>query len=264
MAEIHQATIDRFTQLCQADPRVVAAFLGGSYASGTADEHSDLDLYLVTSHTAYADFFAGRMAFIRRLGDPVFAEDFNGFGFDMIVFIFANHVEGELALAGEDRFGHIHGGPFKVLVDKKDILSEADFPLNRPSLREQRQALHHLVHWFWRDVSLFLTALKRKRLWTAYGYLESLRLKCINLACLRLDFTMWAEGYEKLEQIVDTRELAPLQATFVPLSREAMFDAVHTLVRFYQEIASELASQHGEPYPLELEQLLLRRLEEQA
>lgn len=35
--DIHQRLVDRFLAVCQADERVIAAFLGGSYARGTAD-----------------------------------------------------------------------------------------------------------------------------------------------------------------------------------------------------------------------------------
>ena len=60
--------LDRFVEACQTDERVAAAFLGGSYGSGAADAFSDLDLYLVTTDGAYDDFFAGREAFLGRLG----------------------------------------------------------------------------------------------------------------------------------------------------------------------------------------------------
>ena len=66
----HQQFIQRFVAACQADAQVVAAFLGGSYAKGTADTYSDLDLCLITTDAAYEDFLAGRAAFIRRLGEP--------------------------------------------------------------------------------------------------------------------------------------------------------------------------------------------------
>lgn len=45
----HQAVVARFVAACQADERVLAAFLGGSYAAGTADARSDLDLYAIIS-----------------------------------------------------------------------------------------------------------------------------------------------------------------------------------------------------------------------
>jgi len=67
----HQHLLDRFTAACRADTRVVAAFLGGSYALGTADLYSDLDLYLITTDEAFDDFLAGRDAFIRSLASPL-------------------------------------------------------------------------------------------------------------------------------------------------------------------------------------------------
>ena len=41
-----QAVIHRFVAACQADERVVAAFLGGSYARDATDAYSDIDFGL--------------------------------------------------------------------------------------------------------------------------------------------------------------------------------------------------------------------------
>ncbi len=95
----HQTLTNRFITACQADERVVAAFLGGSYARGTADAYSDLDLYLITTDEMYDDFKASCEAFFRLLGEPLFLENFHVFGFDMVIFIFADGTEGELRLA---------------------------------------------------------------------------------------------------------------------------------------------------------------------
>jgi predicted nucleotidyltransferase len=81
------AVVDRFAAACQADGRVAAAFVGGSRAAGTADEHADVDLYLILRDDTYDGFFADRHSFMAGLGDAVFLEDFNGFGFDMLLFI---------------------------------------------------------------------------------------------------------------------------------------------------------------------------------
>ena len=59
----HQVVMNRFVAACQADERVVAATLYGSYARGAADAYSDLDLGLSTTDAAYEDFVAGREAF---------------------------------------------------------------------------------------------------------------------------------------------------------------------------------------------------------
>ncbi len=47
MPHNHQVVMNRFVAIYQADERVVAAFLGGSYARGAADAYSDLDLGLM-------------------------------------------------------------------------------------------------------------------------------------------------------------------------------------------------------------------------
>ena len=49
----HKAVLDRFVTTCRMDPRIVAAFLGGSYAHGKADAYSDLDLFLIVTDEAY-------------------------------------------------------------------------------------------------------------------------------------------------------------------------------------------------------------------
>jgi predicted nucleotidyltransferase len=140
-----QKAVERFRAASQADQRVVAAFVGGSLATGTADEYSDLDLYLITAEEEYNSFFAGRVAFMRRLGEPVFLEDFNGFGFDMVLFIFEDGVKGELALSKAKSFLHIHDGPYRVLVDKIGLLKGVVFPTERIPMKEQCGNLKRLL-----------------------------------------------------------------------------------------------------------------------
>lgn len=79
----HDTVIEKFVALCSADERIVAAFLGGSYARAEADEFSDLDLCLITTDEAYEEVVSGRRAIIEQLGEPLFLEDF---GLEGIVF----------------------------------------------------------------------------------------------------------------------------------------------------------------------------------
>ena len=258
----HQVVINRFVAACQADERVVAAFLGGSYARGTADVYSDLDLYLITTDEAYEDFYAGRAAFMRRLGEPVFLEDFNLP--NIVFFIFPDDTEGELGLGRESQFNHIHGGPYKVLLDKKRLLAGAVFPGHEPAPAEQIETLRRLVYWFWHDLSHFITAMGRGQLWWAYGQLEALRLNCMNLARLRQNFSdadVGEEGYFKVERAIPVEQLSPLEVTLCPLEQGAMLQAALVIVRFYQELAPLLAQTHGITYPVDLERVMYTRLE---
>ena len=69
--------LDRFVEMCTADERIVASFLGGSRArGGDADEHSDIDLCMIVADDAYDDVVAGRETIVRRLGEPLFLEEF--------------------------------------------------------------------------------------------------------------------------------------------------------------------------------------------
>src|SRR5436305_251176 len=129
--------------------------------------------------------------------------------------------------------------------------------------RQQPETLRRLISWFWHDLSHhFITTMARGQLWSAYGALEDLRLTCVNLVRLRENFQAEAEGYEKVEQALPVEQLAPLQTTFCPMERAAMFQAVLVIVRFYQELAPPLAQAHGIPYPAELARLMSERLEQ--
>ncbi len=262
LPQAYRVMVDRFVAACQADERVIAAFLGGSYARGTADAYSDLDLYVITADGMYAEFFAERAAFVRQLGEPVFLEDFDEYGFDLLNFIFADGVEGELALGRAGGFHSIHGGPHVVLLDKTGILAGAMFPEQRPLPDEQMKRLHGLVYWFWHDLSHhFLTPLARGRLWTAVGALEDLRRTCVDLARLTADFTRAAEGYEQVERMVPVERLESLAATFCPPERRALLRAAYAVVAFYREVAPPLAQAHGITYPAALEDVICARLE---
>ena len=255
----YQAVLGGFVAACRADERVVAAFLGGSYARGAADAYSDLDLGLITADAAYEDFLAGREAFIRRLGEPVFLEDFDHPS--NLFFIFPDGTEGELAVGREGEFTHIHAGPYRVLVDKQGVLANAVFPRPEPDPAEQRETLRRLVAWFWHDLSHFITAMGRGQLWWAHGQLEVLRRICVNLVRLREDFAAGADGYEKLDQALPVERLSPLRSTFCPMERDAMLQAGLAIVRYYRDLAPPLARAHGLPYPDALDRVMSDRLE---
>src|SRR5262245_39464032 len=73
----YQIVVDRLVAVCQADERVSAAFLGGSYARGAEDAYSDLDLCVISTDEAFDDFIAGRAGFVQQLGETLFVEDFD-------------------------------------------------------------------------------------------------------------------------------------------------------------------------------------------
>jgi Streptomycin adenylyltransferase len=254
-----QIVVDRFIVACQSDPRVVAAFLGGSYAKGSADAYSDLDLGLITTNDSYENFLAERQDFVRQLGDPIFLESFSLV--NVIFFIFPEGTEGELSIGHESDYAHIHTGPYKVLLDKKGLLLSAEFPPPSVPADEQIETLRKQIDWFWHDLSHFITAMGRGQLWWAHGQLEILRHMCVNLARLHHDFAADVEAYDKLDKALPVEQLASLQASFCPLEYAPMLEAGSTIVQFYRQLALTLAQRHAIAYPTQLEHVMLARLE---
>jgi predicted nucleotidyltransferase len=259
---VFDRVLDRFVTACQMDALIVAAFLGGSYARGTADQYSDLDLYVITTDEDFNDVCNQRKAFVQQLGEPVFLEDFDLP--NTLFFILAGDIEGELGFGRVGQFSDIHTGPYKVLVDKLGILRGVVFPRREADTTEQRENLRRLIYYFWHDLSHFITAMGRGRLWWAMGQLEALRRCCTGLARLRNDFSEVETGeevYFKLEQAVPLEQLAALKTTFCPLEAEAMLQAGMDILRFYKELAAPLAETHGMRYPEELERIMIHRLD---
>ncbi|HEY1489002.1 MAG TPA: hypothetical protein VGF84_23040 [Micromonosporaceae bacterium] len=51
--------IERAAAVAAADDRVLAAWLGGSFGNGTADDYADIDLHLLVADEAFDDFRTG-------------------------------------------------------------------------------------------------------------------------------------------------------------------------------------------------------------
>ena len=258
-----EAALDSFRSAAQADPRVVAAFVGGSLAVGSADQYSDLDLYVILADEHYDSFFAERVAFVRQLGQPVLLQDFNGFGFDMIVFMFENGVKGELGLARASRFLHIHGGPYRVLVDKAALLEGVTFPGERVPYEQQRSNLEQMLQAFWRDLDLATGALGRGHLLSAMAYLEELRRKLVRVCRIRLDF---ADGgdHPRPEALLTPSALEQLERTYPHLQRDEMLAALRACVQLFQQVARPMAAAHGIAYPTALEQVACSQFDTMA
>jgi predicted nucleotidyltransferase len=259
----HQDVVNRFIAACQADERIIAAFLGGSYAEGKADKYSDLDLFFITTDQAYETFLTERERFIRVLGEPLFLEDFGKtHGYFVI---FSNGADCEIWFGRESHFHDIHGGSYKVLLDKKGVLAGAVFPIHVADEVEQIEVLRRQLDWFWHELSHFIKAMARQQLWFAYGQLEVLRQICVNLARLQYNFSDaygGEEPYFKIEQVMPIEQLSPLQPAYCAMEYGPMLQAANIICSFYRDIAPSLAKVHNLTYQNGLETMLVSQLED--
>lgn len=260
----HPVVVSRFADACQADDRIIAGLLRGSAARGESDEFSDVDLCAITTDDALESVIRGREALIRRLGEPLFIEDF---GLDRIVFfILSDGTDVELLFEREAALERLEVGPYQPLVDKRDILANAKFGFgfSPPDPGAQRERLREIVMWFWHDLSHFVAALGREDLWWACGQLEALRRYCVNLVRIRYGVEAQEEAYEKLANQVPVSELGELGSTFCAMERDAMLQAGLRVVSFFRAHAPDIAEANGVSYPTELARIKSARLEELA
>ena len=177
--------IQKFEQIAREDPRVLSAFLGGSLADGTEDDFSDIDIYYILEEQSYSDFTSQMRARLAEMGPLVFLEQHNNFGFDLILFIFQNGVKGELGLGTTKNLKTLHAGPYKVLVDKKGLLDGFVFPFQPPlEGKDLKEYVEKQLRWYWYWYSVFLSAVARERLWSAFTQLQQMREYAFKLIAL--------------------------------------------------------------------------------
>jgi predicted nucleotidyltransferase len=202
MPETAEAVIEQLVESCVADDRVAALFLGGSLARGEADEYSDIDLCVIVRDEAYADVIAGRDAFVRAVGEPLFLEDF---GHDHMAFaILTGGTELELNFFRAHDLAAIRPGPHRVLLDKDGILTGVTFASPESDREAQLEQLRQILFWFWHDVGHFTAAIGRGQLWWAAGQLEQLRACCVTLVRIEQGGPAEDEAYWKLDLEIAT------------------------------------------------------------
>lgn len=252
--------VERLVEACSGDARVVAVFEGGSRARGEADEHSDIDVTVLVTDDALNGMLAGKEAFVRSLGDSLFAEDF---GMEQMAFaIFADGSELELHFFAASALDSIRAGPHRTLLDPAGVLAGRVFPGEEPDVATRSRQPREVLMWFWHDLGHFTTAIARGQLWWAAGQLEQLRNSCVNLVRLEQGGEAEDEPYWKLDAEIVTDPLEALRSTFVPIERGALLGAGRAVLAFFREHGRAVANDNGLAYPDALDRLIGGRLDD--
>jgi predicted nucleotidyltransferase len=255
-----EQVIARFADACSSDDRVMAAFVGGSIARGEEDQHSDIDLCVVTADAEADDVFADREAFVARLGTPLFLEDWGHESPEVFV-ILEDGTDVEVFFVPESRIHEMQVGPILAVIDRTGLLTNLEVPARAPQSEDLARELRRLLAWFWHDVSHLIKALGRGQLWWAAGEVEALRGYCVNLVRIEQGLEASEEPYFKIDDEASTAVLGSLRSTFVPVRAEALGQAASELVAFFGLRGRPLADLYGLEYPSELDRLFRDRLE---
>ncbi len=253
------AVIERFNKMAEDDSRILAAFLGGSLASGTADVYSDIDIYFVIDPSAYGRFHSEVDSLLRSLGPLVFFDQHHDFGFDLVLFTFRNGVKGELGLGTTGNLKDMHRGPFKVLVDKTGLLGNVEFPLPPPlSGKSLQDYVEKKLRWYWYWYGQLLSSCERNRLWSAGMDLSAMRERAFSLLKLVYQPNHHPEGV-RFEPSIPTSLKSELGATLPGFSPESFRSAADRLTKVLKREIKPLLTSSGANYPDELEMVILSK-----
>jgi hypothetical protein len=249
--------IQKFERIAREDPRILSAFLGGSLADGTEDDFSDIDIYYILDEQSYSDFLFQMRTRLGEIGPLVFLEQHNNFGFDLILFIFQNGVKGELGLGTTKNLKNLHAGPFKVLVDKKGVLDGYIFPFqNSLAGKDLQEYLEKQLRWYWYWYYVFLSAVARGRLWSAFNQLQQMREYAFNLIVLaHHPQKIPGQRFERTVPRPVRDELG--NASLPEYTRNSMIASADAMTEILKrEIKQLLLSSHAD-YPTDLEMTVL-------
>jgi hypothetical protein len=251
--------LERFRHIAEADSRIVAAFLGGSLAAGTADTYSDIDIYFVIDPPAYDGLRSEVASMLKDFGPLVFFDQHSDFGFDLFLFMFKNGVKGELGLGTTRNLKDMHIGPFKILIDKTGLLSKMDFPLPRPlSGKSLQEYVEKQLRWYWYWYAQLLTSCARNRLWSAELALSTMRERAFTLLKLAFQPNHHPEGM-RFEPSIPASLQTELGRTLASYSPTSFRSCARTLTKIVKnEIRSVLAASDAK-YPSELEKMILSK-----
>ncbi|GAB2652577.1 hypothetical protein [Kribbella swartbergensis] len=215
-----------------ADSRLLAVVAGGSIASGTSDEYSDLDLVLVCTPEGQADCLADAHGFARKLGPLLSSFTGEHVGEPRLLIALYGpplvHVDLKFVTA-EDLRERVEDG---VVLWQRDesvdqVLAEsaAQWPQPDPQWIEDR---------FWVWVHYTAVKIGRGELFDALGALAQIRSAAIAPLAIH-GRTPKPSGVRRLETLVP--ELVPeFSETVATVDREGCLRALKASVELYRKV----------------------------
>ena len=143
----HDDLMARARVAFEPDPRVLALWIEGSVARGTADAASDLDLHLAIADEAFEDFGATPEV-LARLGRPLGYLGTALPGVRILPATLAGPVRIDLYLEQRSRLGSAARMPERVMVFDRDAV-EADLAAAPPFAYDPRAQIETLLRTYW-------------------------------------------------------------------------------------------------------------------
>jgi predicted nucleotidyltransferase len=234
---------------CEADPAVVAVWVGGSLARDTADDWSDIDLHLLVTHP---EEFGSRIAeWFRRSMSAVLADAIPGVpgGF---VFVTPDWVHVDVIVHGREDFAQVEL-PARVLLDPEGLVRA--IPPSAEQMVGEPYLPHDQVQLYLYFMGVTVTVIHRQD-WVALaqgaaGFRDSLLIPLM----LAENGVRKSDGAKRLNRYLTAEQIAALQAIpAIGSDPEQLIEAHTAIAREYLSRGRRLAELLHEPWPAALEQ----------
>lgn len=237
---------------CEAEPSVMAAWVGGSLARDTADDWSDIDLHVLVADPE--DFGSGIAGWFARAMPAVLADEIPGVAGGFI-FVTPDWIHVDVIAHGNEGFSQDEF-PVRVLLDPHGLVRDI------PASAEQMVADPYLpldqVRLYLYFMGVTVTVIRRRE-WLALaqgaaGFRDSLLIPLM----LAENGVRKSDGAKRLNRYLTAEQIAALQAIPPVGSDPDQLIEAHTAVaREYLTRGRRLAETLGEPWPTELERASL-------
>lgn len=233
---------------CEEEPAILAAWLGGSLARGTADDWSDIDLHVIVAST---DEFGARVVdWFGEMMPPVLADPIPGVQGGYL-FVTPEWVHVDVIVHGRDGFTQ-DAYPARVLLDPlglvRDIPATADEMTGTPYFPGEQVRLYLYF------MGVTVTVIRRQE-WIALAQgAAAFRDSLLIPLMLAENGVHKTDGAKRLNRYLTSEQITTLQAIPAIGSDPDRLTEAHTAIaREYLTRARRLAALLDEPWPSALE-----------
>lgn len=251
---MHQEYLKAFADKAALDSHILAAWLEGSFAKGTADRYSDIDIHLLVAEEKKQTFQQGLESWLSDIQSLVLFKD-----------TFPGQMTTCITTAGLRVDVWLHPGDTITLERAKvHLLSAAEGCIQfKEAGRDQESkdvssVLNQHFNEFWRVLSILPTALGREEyisgfMGTTFAVMSLIEILIIGSGNQR------DRGIKNINAFLPQvlREEIEEALTMPSINREDIAKAPLRLTAIMQRYGPDIAKQHGVVYPLALEKAVL-------
>jgi len=256
-ANVLRNMLSKCISLLQTDHRIEGAYVVGSMADGTADEYSDIDLYVVVKEEHYAEVYGERFEFAKHIGDVLSTFEVEWPNCQMLGTIYRNYVEIDICYTKLGQ-AEVFSDRYKVVLDKsgrvRNALIVREYPRDpKTELESQTEfALYNVLH--------AINMLHRGEYWFSIRQIEILRKRIVALIELLLNKEI-GEEYRKLESVFPPKAESRLRKGLCLYRKNNIKESIVILTQLFSEIGKQLATKLEVNFPSEKFSHVLQHLE---